>query len=433
MDYRRLFVVIAAQAGVFAAGAGAWLTFGHTLYATGLLCGLAAALLAYVAAKPPFLQPGYGVAHRQGDAGAIYTAELSRRRLQVLLDQTPSPLLLLPEDGQVIAVNRAARKLFNVAYALPLATKRILFDESGGFGRTGGQMTWRGATYALERTIIEGHDETSELVVMTDISADVRAAEATVLRDLLRVLNHELMNALTPVTSMSRTALEVLKEDKPEGPARAIRALERIVARTDGLAEFLNAYRALTRLPPPDLAPIALVPWLDVMRESFEAQWEDKGVGLEIRAPADLRAMMDADQMWLCVGNLLNNAAQAALANPEPRVRLELAVRQGRLAFCVQDSGPGIVPDREAQVFLPFYTTKTNGSGVGLSLARQIVQSHGGQLRLVLERTADDLEGACFMFDIGMPAETSLSPATASATTTARRIPPPGPVPSQTR
>ncbi|WP_443748355.1 sensor histidine kinase [Asticcacaulis solisilvae] len=414
MDYRRLFVVITAQAGVFAMGAVAWVSLGHALYATSLLCGLAAGLLAYASATQIFRQPGHGVPRRQTDAGAIYTAELSRRRLQVLLDQTPSPLLLLPDDGQVIAVNRAARKLFNVAYALPVATKRRLLGDGGDFGRTGGQVTWQGATYALEHTTIEGRDEASQLVVMTDISAEVRAAEATVLRDLLRVLNHELMNALTPVTSMSRTALEVLKEGKPQGPARAIRALERIVARTDGLAQFLNAYRTLTRLPPPDLAPVGLSAWLDVMRESFEAQWDEKGVTLDIRALADLRAVMDADQMWLCVGNLLNNAAQAALAKPEPRVRLELDVIQGRPTFRVQDSGPGIAPDREAQIFLPFYTTKANGSGVGLSLARQVVQSHGGQLRLVFERTADDLDGACFAFDIDAPAEAGLSPQTAS-------------------
>jgi len=414
MDYRRLVVVVAAQTGVFAAGAAAWLAAGHALYATSLLCALAAGLLAYVSAKQSLLPMAYGIARRQGDAGAIYTAELSRRRLQVLLDQTPSPLLLLPDNGQVIAVNRAARKLFNVAYALPLATKRMLFDEGGDFGRTGGQITWQGATYALEHTTIEGRDEVSELVVMTDISADVRAAEATVLRDLLRVLNHELMNALTPVTSMSRTALDVLKEGRPQGPARAIRALERIVARTDGLAQFLNAYRALTRLPPPDLALVALSTWLDIVRESFEAQWQDKGVALDIRAPADLRAMMDPDQMWLCVGNLLNNAAQAALAKPDPRVRLELTAVHGRPTFRVQDSGPGIAPEREAQIFLPFYTTKANGSGVGLSLARQIVQSHGGQLRLVHERASDDLEGACFVFDIGAPANGAVNPTTAS-------------------
>lgn len=399
MDYRRLVLIVASQAGVFGAGALALLGFSNALYATAALCLLAAGLMAYFAATLTLVRVNR---NRPSAEGAIYTAELSRRRLQVLLDQTPSPLLLLPADGQVIAVNRAARRLFNVAYALPVAIRERLFGES----RAGGQIIWQGATYAVERTRIEGRDETSDLMVMTDISAEVRAAEATVLRDLLRVLNHELMNALTPVTSMSRTALDILKEGQAQAPAKAIRALERIVARADGLTRFLDAYRELTRLPPPDMRPVDLAPWLEIARDSFEAQWRDQGVTLDIGAPGEVYAMMDADQMWLCVGNLLNNAAQAVLGRNDRRVRLDIGADRGRLAFRVQDSGPGIAPERVAQVFLPFYTTRADGSGVGLSLARQIVQSHGGQLQLTFERTAGDLEGACFVFDIGMAVET---------------------------
>lgn len=396
MDSRRLVTLIAAQAGVFSAGVVAFLAFRHELYASAFLCLLAAAVIAYFGVILAFVHGRDD--RRPGDAGAIYTAEQSRRRLQVLLDQTPSPLLLLPSDGQVIAVNRAARQLFNVAYALPVAVKRRLQDDTGDLPR--GQITWQGATFAVERTRIESRNEVSELLVMTDISAEMRAAEATVLRDLLRVLNHELMNALTPVTSMSRTALDILKDSLPPAPPKAVRALERIVARTDGLRQFLHAYRVLARLPPPDLKPVALAHWLEVMRDSFEAQWRDQGVTLDIRAPAEAWATIDADQMWLCLGNLLNNAAQAAVMRPDPRVRLDIAKHHGRLTFRVQDSGAGIAAEREAQIFLPFYTTKPNGSGVGLSLARQIVQSHGGQLRLTSERSGDDLDGASFTFDI---------------------------------
>ncbi|MBW8882750.1 MAG: ATP-binding protein, partial [Asticcacaulis sp.] len=101
MDYRRLSVAMVAQAAVFAAGAVALLALDHALYATSLLCLLAAMLVTYFAATQILFRPRHDIPRRQGDAGAIYTAELSRRRLQVLLDQTPSPLLLLPDDGQV--------------------------------------------------------------------------------------------------------------------------------------------------------------------------------------------------------------------------------------------------------------------------------------------------------------------------------------------
>jgi len=409
MDYRRFFLTVGAQAGVFVAGALAILALAHHLFATSLLCLLAATLMASFGATTTFVRLGRDFLRRNTGAGAIFTAELSRRRLQVLLDRTPSPLLLRSPNDQIIAVNRAARKLFRVSYALPVATKRRLLGDGNDFSGLGGQVAWQGATYALERTLIEGRDDASELAVMTDISAEVRAAEATALRDLLRVLNHELMNALTPVASMSHSALDILKEGGPDAAAQAIRALERVVARTDGLTSFINAYRALTRLPPPDMRPIELDPWIDVMRESFEAQWSGRGVALDIRADTGLRAMMDEDQMWLCIGNLMNNGAQAALDRPLPRVRLSLTAARDSVILRVQDSGPGIPPGQESQVFLPFYTTKETGTGVGLSLARQIAQSHGGALCLLNGSEADvELGGACFEFEVraALPAQT---------------------------
>ncbi|HTN41396.1 MAG TPA: HAMP domain-containing sensor histidine kinase, partial [Asticcacaulis sp.] len=348
MDYRRLFLTLGAQIGVFAAGALAWTAFAHGFLATTVLCLIAAAFLASFGATVTFIRLGKDFLRRQGPAGTTYTAELSRRRLQILLDQTPSPLLLGSKDGQIIAVNRAARRLFKVSYALPVAVKRALLGEAKDIMDAAGQLHWQGGTWSVERTAIEDSEHSSQLAVLTDISAEVRAAEATALRDLLRVLNHELMNALTPVASMSRSALDILRDGTPETTPQAIKALERVVARTDGLTHFINAYRALTRLPPPDLRPTDLDPWLDVMRESFEAQWSARGVSLDIRAAEGLRVVLDEDQMWLCVGNLLNNGAQAALDKENPRVRLTVTAQEPGIRVQVHDSGPGIRPEQSS-------------------------------------------------------------------------------------
>jgi nitrogen fixation/metabolism regulation signal transduction histidine kinase len=372
----------------------------HGLFATALVCGLAAVLLGGVVVGNGGLILGRDLLKRV-QPGAIFTAELSRRRLQVLLDQTPSPLLLQPDSGQLIAVNRAARRLFDVSYSLPAASRKALMGEGGALALLPGQITWKGNSYAVHVSEMGEEDHTSYLAVLTDISADVRAAEATALRDLLRVLNHELMNALTPVASMSKSALDLLAEDTPESRATAAKALERVVARTEGLTAFVNAYRALTRLPPPVVRGVNLREWLDVAVESFEAQWSEKGVALEHEAadPA-LTVMMDEDQMWLCVSNLLNNGAQAALEKPDPRVRLRFDAADGVVVFYVEDSGKGIPPDQAQSVFMPFYTTKATGTGVGLSLARQIVQGHGSALMLDNSVQRDALGGACFRFQV---------------------------------
>jgi len=407
MAFRRILLPLLGQLGVFVLGAAGVLAFTHGLYATALSCGLGAVVLGGIVLGNGAFVFGRDLLKRI-QPGAIFTAELSRRRLQVLLDQTPSPLLLQPDSGQLIAVNRAARRLFDVSYSLPAASRKALMGDSGSLALLPGQITWKGNTYAVHVSEMAEETHTSHLAVLTDISADVRAAEATALRDLLRVLNHELMNALTPVASMSRSALELIAEDTPESRATAARALERVVARTEGLTAFVNAYRALTRLPPPVIRGVNLKEWMDVAVESFEAQWMQKGVVLEHdAADPTLTVMMDEDQMWLCVSNLLNNGAQAALEKstlekPVPRVRLRAEAADGAIIFHIEDSGPGIPSDQAQSVFMPFYTTKPTGTGVGLSLARQIVQGHGGALVLDDTVRRDALGGACFRFQVKM-------------------------------
>ena len=409
MDYRRLLIAVLAQIGVFAAGVAAWLALSHGLYASAVVCILTGIVLASLGLTTTAFRLGRDLLKRTAQPGAIFTAELSRRRLQVLLDQTPSPLLLQTEGGQLIAVNRAARTLFDVSYALPLTSRRQLMGDDAapaGLAALPGQIKWKGQTFAVHLAEMAQDERLSHLAVLTDISADVRAAEASALRDLLRVLNHELMNALTPVASMSKSALDLLGDDTAESRAQAARALERVVARTENLSDFTNAYRALSRLPPPVLRPVDVDEWVETTAEAFSAQWAEKGVALDLDVTPGLQAVMDEDQMWLCVGNLMNNGAQAALEKQVlekngPRVRLRIGRDHGAIAFIVEDSGGGIPPDKQDQVFLPFYTTKETGTGVGLSLARQIVQGHGGLLALApVAGRADALGGACFGFSL---------------------------------
>ena len=401
-----------AQIGVFVLGAIGWLALTRGLYASALVCGLGAITLAGLGLSKSALLLGRDLLKRTLP-GTTFTSELSRRRLQVLLDQTPSPLLLQPGNGQLIAVNRAARSLFDVAYALPVSARKALLGEAPdplGLATIGSQVKWKGQTYAVHLAEMEEDNHLSHLAVLTDISADVRAAEASALRDLLKVLNHELMNALTPVASMSKSALDLLGDNTPESRTMAAKALERVVARTEGLTDFINAYRALTRLPLPVIRPCGLKLWLEVLIESFEAQWGEKGVRFEADAlEDDLSLMMDEDQMWLGVSNLLNNGAQAALEmaameGPAPCVRLRLKPQPAALLFEIEDSGKGIAPESAEQVFMPFYSTKPTGTGVGLSLTKQIIAGHGSALLLAPanEHRPDPLGGACFRFQIKM-------------------------------
>jgi signal transduction histidine kinase len=400
MGSKALALRLLAQASIFALGVLAWLSVTRGLYATALLCALAGAALAvdlvqklgaWRAARPtPIL------------AGSGFAAELNRRRLELLLDQTPSPILLGTGDNRIVAANRAARRAFDTPHLLSDAA-RLALTDGRPLSDLASPLRWRDASYAVSRAELVDDGGHADLVVLTDMTADVRAAEAAALRDLLRVLNHELMNALTPVASMSRSALDLLRDGGPAATGQAIAALERAVARTEGLRDFIDAYRTLTRLPPPSPRIVDLAAWLDVARESFQAQWTVQGVTLDCPTPPRIEIRIDADQMWLAIGNLLNNAAEAALERPDPHVRLGVRQVEAEIRFLVEDSGPGVPQDQADQVCLPFFTTKATGSGVGLSLARQIAQGHGGALTLLPPDAPSDhppLGGARFCLSV---------------------------------
>jgi signal transduction histidine kinase len=388
MGSKALALRLLAQASIFALGVLAWLSVTHGLYATALLCALAGAALAVDLVQKLGVWRAARLVPVQAASG--FAAELNRRRLELLLDQTPSPILLGAGDDRIIAANRAARRAFDTPHLLSDAS-RLALTGGRSLSDLASPLRWRDASYAVSRAEIVDEAGQADLVVLTDMTADVRAAEAAALRDLLRVLNHELMNALTPVASMSRSALDLLRDGGPAATGQAISALERAVARTEGLRDFIDAYRTLTRLPPPAPRLVDLAAWLDVARESFLAQWTARGVALDCPPPPAIEIPIDADQMWLAIGNLLNNAAEAALERPDPRVRLGVRQVETEIRFVVEESGPGVPPAHADQVRLPFFTTKATGSGVGLSLARQIAQGHGGALTLLAAASDADI------------------------------------------
>ena len=215
-------------------------------------------------------------------------------------------------------------------------------------------------------------------------AAEIQATEAATLRDLLQVLSHEIMNSLTPVTSLAQTAAELLREpDASASRAQAQEAVESVARRSEGLLRFIGAYRELARLPEPRFAEVNVAGFLEDVALLFRSRWEPRGVRLAFeRPPAEPTLSMDRDLVSQALLNVLSNAAEAALEGAEaPEVRLGAEMlKQGRVVIAVQDSGPGVNLPDPSVIFRPFYTTKAAGTGVGLSLARQVVLAHGGEI-----------------------------------------------------
>ena len=208
---------------------------------------------------------------------------------------------------------------------------------------------------------------------------------------LIRVLTHEIMNSITPIISLSETLSEREITEKNYNVMR--QGLLTIHRRSKGLLEFVENYRKLTRLPAPVRRPVSLTELLQDLQKLFPEPY------IRVELPsADCTLQIDRTQIEQVLINLIKNAREACAHTPEPRIE----IRSHQLSpwlntITVTDNGEGILSDVQDKIFVPFFTTKSNGSGIGLSLCKQIMNRHGGNI--TVQSTVG--QGSCFTLQFG--------------------------------
>jgi nitrogen fixation/metabolism regulation signal transduction histidine kinase len=224
-----------------------------------------------------------------------------------------------------------------------------------------------------------------QLLVLSDLSRELREEEREAWRRLVRVLGHELNNSLTPIKSIAGSLESLLvREPRPiDWHEDMARGLSIIGSRSESLSRFMQAYAHLARLPPPRLAPVNVH---ELVRRVAELETR---LPVKIVPGAELTIHADADQLEQLLINLQRNAADAALQTGGG-VSVGWIRNTNHLTFIVEDEGPGL--SNTANLFVPFFTTKPGGSGIGLALCRQIAEAHGGTLTLGNRRRATGCE-----------------------------------------
>lgn len=356
-------MALGAVAAALAWQAGLWGAFTLSLL---VAAGYAASVYGQAARLP------LGTATLAGSGPRAAPAETGALLHRLLLDAAPTPLIALHHD-HARALNRAARQLFGTdARILPVPAP--LADESAT------HLHHEGRRLRIDRVRADGDPAVSAVVALVDVESEASLAEARASAELIDVLGHELLNGLAPIVSLADSAQRAADADAVD-LALLREILGPLKRRAEGLERFARAYRELARLPAPAIAPWDMAEFLHDLAQGFVRRWPE--IELVVDPGAVTAWRFDRDQLSQALWALLHNAAEAANQGSAARVDLSCRLEGQRLALEVADSGGGILPGSADHIFRPFHTTKPEGSGIGLSLARQIARAHGGTVELV--------------------------------------------------
>ncbi len=320
--------------------------------------------------------------------------EEQARFLDLVVRHVPVALVAVNDRGEVSVSNPAARKLLALPHlrrmdqltaAYPELTRAL--DRLNGSGRrlVRVQKGSRMLDLSMHATRFRLGDAATTLISLQDIRQELEEKELEAWQQLTRVLTHEIVNSVAPIASLASTAREqaaVLKTSTPVELAAVREALGTIERRSEGLVRFVDAYRSLARLPQPQLDRVQVSDLFAGCRMLLSEIASRQGVEIETSVhPADQEVLVDPELMQQVLINLVLNALQALEGHVDGKIQMLAHVNhEGRPILEIVDNGPGIEPHVQDQIFIPFFSTKQSGSGIGLALSRQIVRLHGGTL-----------------------------------------------------
>ncbi len=316
--------------------------------------------------------------------------------LQTVVQHIGMGLLVFQPTGEVDLVNDAAKRLLKVVqlknvHSLeadhPDLVKALLGMESRERALVKAEIGGELLQLSLYATELKLRGKGFRLVSVQDIRGELEEKEIEAWQRLIRVLTHEIMNSMTPISSLASTVQDLVVRTgagtaDPETRADIQTALQTIQKRSEGLLHFVDGYRNLARISKPKLQFFPAQDLFKNVEQLLRGRLAERKVSLAISAhPPNLELLADPDLLEQVLINLVLNAADAVQEAAIPSVEMAASLdERGRPVIRIKDNGAGIPPENLDKVFVPFFSTKEGGSGIGLSLSRQIMRLHNGSI-----------------------------------------------------
>lgn len=246
------------------------------------------------------------------------------------------------------------------------------------------QLSIHAATVRLQGRLIK-------LISIQNIHSELQKKELEAWQNLTKILRHEIMNSVTPIVSLIGTMQEIVDLDiapgteNQEGITDLREALQTVESRSKGIMNFVNAYRDYTTLPQPQFTSVNIKSLVTSVSSLFQADMKLADISFQLEIDAEnVEIHADISQLQMVLINLVKNAMDALEHTPHAAISMKVYLNNiQQVCIEITDNGPGIDTDAMNKIFIPFFTTKKKGSGIGLSLSQQIIQMHGGQLKVL--------------------------------------------------
>ncbi len=316
-----------------------------------------------------------------------------------IIENINEGLISFDEDGKIQIINSAAKKLLGIPFLNSVwdlnniqegLAKKLVLGKPGNQDLIRTKIEGKINDFLFRIAEVKIEDKIYKVVTFQDLKLELEQNEINSWRKLMRVLTHEMMNSLTPITTLSVASRRILKNNDRLKTIREIeqddlkdiyKNNETIENRSKGLLDFINQYRQITKVPDLKRQNVKFIPFLEGVKHLFSEEIESKNINFKIQsADQDIEVFIDKKLLEQVIINLIKNSFEAFEKRDKKELSVSVVQDKESILVKLKDNGEGISPEIKDDIFIPFFTTKKQGSGIGLSLSKEIMHKHNGEI-----------------------------------------------------